>query len=452
MSDAVAFALSLIVKDNTIFRFMVIAFSVVLVLTPPTRNKRGLLFFAFRVAVLEAVMLLTTVILSLYISINELPWFMHITFDTLRNMALVIIYSLFFCKFRPVIKCAMSGSLFAAIHTCMNLSYSLGHLVDLITTQYTFSLVFIIYGFLLAFACFEAHHSLTKVVTLPKFGMILLISTNTLVFIATWTTLLLDTAILSLSIYSVIIYLILLILAFVCYLSTYFICIEHTETYKLKAENQMIRAGVEQIELSRQNLSDLRKIRHDLKNSYAYMYTLLQEEKYDKLSSVLEAFNPENLTPKFYVDCGNKDISAILTVESSKAHAKGIHLQPTLIVPPVLPFESGELFSILSNLIDNAIESNVRFGLTDDITVQIHLKEEYLYICVTNRLPKNTDRVAILQLKTKKEQPEEHGLGTQIVKRLAEKYNGYFLADIENDCFIAEVLLDMMYGKDVNAQ
>lgn len=292
MSDALAFALDRITQDNTVFRFLIISFSVALVLTPPERNRRSLLHFTLQVITLEFVMLSTTVLLSTFVSANSLPWFMYITLDTLRNMVLIILYTVFVCNFTPTLKCAMAGSLFSAIHTCVNLSYSLGHLVDLVTTRYTFLLVLLTYSLLLAFAFFEARHSLTDVVTRPKFGMILLIITNALVFTATWTTLLLDTAILSLSIYSVIIYFILLILAFVCYLSTYFVCVEHTETYRLKAENQMIRAGAEQIELSRQNLADLRKIRHDLKNSYSYMHTLLLDGKYEELSSMLNPSIP----------------------------------------------------------------------------------------------------------------------------------------------------------------
>ena len=39
-------------------------------------------------------------------------------------------------------------------------------------------------------------------------------------------------------------------------------------------------------------------------------------------------------------------------------------------------------------------------------------------------------------------------MGSQIVRRLAQKYHGHFLADVQDGKFIAEVMVDMLYTKD----
>ena len=167
------------------------------------------------------------------------------------------------------------------------------------------------------------------------------------------------------------------------------------------------------------------------------MSELVRAERYEDLKKTLDAFSPVNFQPECYVSCGNHDVSAILTMESRKAYEKGFCLKTMLVVPPTLPLEGGELCSLLTNLIDNAIEANIRFGLKDDIIVRISLKEQYLYIAVTNSLPPDADSRQLLQFRTSKAEPDEHGLGLQIVKRIAEKYNGHFLADVENSRFIA---------------
>ena len=440
----------LLFHDSTAFRAFIPAFALTFVLTPPEPGRKGICVYLLRLALTFLSMLAISILTATAVIVFRLPLYLYVLSDFIRALVVGTAYALFFCRYPTFVKSAMSGSIVAVTGVCANLCYSLGHTIDSYVTGMTIPVMVAIFGLLAAFALFMNRYSIMKVGELPRFGAVLLITINSLAIFTTLANQLLETAIYLPSEYSSIVYAVLLMLIFFSYLSIYFICAERNQTEKFRMENQMLRAGAEQIAMSRSNLQDLRQIRHDLKNSYTYMSALLSEGKYEELAKLLEAHSPARITPEFYVDCGNADISAILTVESSKAHAKGFRLVNTLVVPPTLPFEGGELFSILSNLIDNAIESNIRYGLTDDITVQINLRGEYLYICVTNRLPPQADAKTVLELKTHKQAPDEHGLGLQIVRRLAKKYNGYFLADVDNQRFVAEVLIDMMYKEAEN--
>ena len=436
--------------DFVPLRILVVAIATALVMTPPVWDRKGGFRFIGQVTGLILAFILMTVLNTYLIDIFQLPGYIHYLSDVFRDGFVISLYSIFCCRAPRAIKCAVSGSLLAVLTICGYMRFSVGRMIS--DSGFSFLFLLFMQAVILSFAVFEYRFSLLKLEKYPVFGAVLIITTNTLAITGATAAQVLDTAGMLLGAYSILVYIILLILTAVGYLSIYFICKEHGESEKYKLENQMLRAGADQIALSRANLEDLRHIRHDLKNAHAYMSALLKEGRYEDLARVLEANSPVKITPEFYVDCGNSDISAILTAESSKAHSKGFRLQHTLMVPPVLPFESGELFSLLSNLIDNAIDSNERYGLTDDITVQINLREEYLYICVTNQLPPDVDTENLLKLKTGKDNPEEHGLGLQIVQRLAKKYNGYFLADVANQRFIAEVLMDMMYNKGGNAK
>ena len=440
----------LLTQDSTVFRALVPAFALTFVLTPPAPGRKGLLEYLLRLGSTFLCMLVITIVFTAVITYLQLPMYLFTLSDFIRALVVVTIYALFFCRCPGTIKCAMSGSILAVTCICANLCYSLGHAIDNLVDGWTVPVMVAIFGILAAFALFMNRCSIMKIGELPRFAAILLITVNSLALFTTLTNQLLETVIQISNTYSYIVYAVLLMLIFSSYLSIYFICIERNQIEKYRVENQMLRAGAEQIAMSRANLEDLRRIRHDMKNAYTYMSTLLTQQKYDDLRKILDSFSPSKLIPEFYVDCGNSDVSAILTAESSKAHAKGIRLQHTLVVPPVLPFESGELFSLLSNLIDNAIDSNVRYGLDDDISVQINLKGEYLYICVTNKLPENTNIQALMEFKTSKNNPQDHGLGIQIVQRLTQKYNGHFLADVVNQHFVAEVLIDMMYKEAAN--
>lgn len=433
--------------DHFILRSLILSFAVTYVLTPPELSRRSLMLYLLRLLGVETAMLVIQAGMAWVTFSLMLPMYWFMLSDFIRNMVITLLYAVFICRYTGLVKLTMGTSILAAISICVDLTFSLGRIVDSAAPGYTLPLLLLIYGILAAFALFEVHFSIAEVSDYPLSGAVLVIITNAIAISVTLTTQLLDTTTHLSNVYSVLVYSVLLILVCASYLAIYFICIERNETYKFKMENQMMRAGAEQIALTRSNLADLRRVRHDMKNAYAYMRALLDEKKYEELAKTLDTFSPQKLTPEFYVDCGNSDVSAILTVESTKAHNHGIRIRHTLIVPPVLPLEGGELFSLLSNLLDNAIESNLRYGITDDITVQMSLREQYLYIGVTNKIPATEDRGDLLRLKTRKGHPEEHGLGTQIVKRLAEKYNGYFLPDIDGDRFVAEVLIDMMYNK-----
>lgn len=447
MSFSAQMILHSLTTDHFILRSLIISFAITYVLTPPERIRRSVLLYLVRLLAVETSALILQVGLF-WLSISlKLPMHWFMLSDFARNLILTLLYTVFVCRYTDLIKLTMGTSILAAISICVDLTYSLGRIVDAAATGYTLPLLLLIYGILAAYALFEVRFSIAEVSDYPISGAVLVLITNTIAISVTLTTQILDTTAYISNVYSVLVYSVLLILVCASYLSIYFICIERNETYKFKMENQMMHAGAEQIALTRSNLADLRRVRHDMKNAYAYMRALLDEKKYEELAKTLDTFSPQKLTPEFYVDCGNSDVSAILTVESTKAHNHGIRIRHTLIVPPVLPLEGGELFSLLSNLIDNAIESNLRYGIKDDITVQISLREQYLYIGVTNKIPTTEDHGDLLRLKTRKCHPEDHGLGTQIVKRLAEKYNGYFLPDIDGDRFVAEVLIDMMYNK-----
>jgi hypothetical protein len=434
--------------DSFLFRSAVISFAVVYVLSPHAKGLHEWLKVFGKFALLEVIEIFLSAAATFLITKLDLPLYWMIVAEYARHAVTVIGYALLVCKYPRGIKAVMSGTILATISVCVNLNYAMGRLVGDTVEGLTILLLALIYGLILGMAFFQNKFSIVNVPEFPKFGKILTITANTLALLTVLTTQLLDTALSVLNMYSIIVYTVLLILVFVCYLSVYFLCTERNESCRLKAENQMIRAASEQIALSKSNLEELRKIRHDLKNKYTYMWMLLHEKRYDELNTALESFSPHNLTPSYYVDCGNWDISAIMTAASSKAHDAGMCIQHTLLVPPVLPFDSVELFSLISNLIDNAIESNLRYGITDDITVQMNLRETYLYICVTNRLPDTVSAESVLSFHTKKEKPEDHGLGSQIVRRLAQKYHGHFLADVQDSKFIAEVMLDMLYTKD----
>ncbi|MGM9537464.1 MAG: sensor histidine kinase [Candidatus Onthomonas sp.] len=230
----------------------------------------------------------------------------------------------------------------------------------------------------------------------------------------------------------------------------YSICEEQAEVTMLQAERQRLQGEREMEGLIEQNLETLRSIRHDLKNQYAYMSILLDEGRYDELKKYFAGISEGLPIPLSSVDCGNRTVNGILNMEFGKARREEISISHQLVVPPVLPFPDDAVCSVLSNLLDNAIEECRRLqtmGKTDtEIRLEIYPQKSYLYILCRN----TTDRTELDRwekgLRSTKEDRSLHGYGTRIVARTAEQYNGCVEYSLKEGSFVAKVLLDMMSG------
>ena len=224
-------------------------------------------------------------------------------------------------------------------------------------------------------------------------------------------------------------------------------CAEQSEILALQTERQRLLSEREHLKMTESNLEDLRCMRHDLKNQYAYMRILLQEKRYGELDSYFDQVS-ENLPPQLkFIDCGNRSMNTILNMEMSKAKNAHIAVTHQLVVPPVLPFGDDDLCAIIANLMDNAIEATVG---TENPTVHLSIypHKSYLFIMCRNATSLKKLERGRRGLRTTKGDEQLHGYGTKIVRKTAEKYNGCAEYYLEDGYFEAKVMLDMMEGTD----
>ena len=242
----------------------------------------------------------------------------------------------------------------------------------------------------------------------------------------------------------------LLLMVIVAIHAMHTMCAEQSEIISLQAERQRLLAEQESLMMMESTLEDLRCMRHDLKNQYVYMQILLKEKRYGELDQYFRQV-AENLPPQLnYVDCGNRSMNTILNMEISKAKAQHIEVTHQLVVPPVLPFPEDDLCAIVANLMDNAIEGCKRLTPEEGTAPSIHLgiypQKSYLLILCRNATNLQTIERRGWGLRTTKGDEKLHGYGTRIVSKTAEKYNGCAEYTLEDGCFVAKVMLDMMEG------
>lgn len=216
------------------------------------------------------------------------------------------------------------------------------------------------------------------------------------------------------------------------------------EIATLRNQNLLMELETGRVEVAEEAMEEMRKTRHDIKNHLHFVNTLLGEARYEDARHYLGDVTDSVEHMLSYIDCGNKNINAILNYEKGRAEKIGIRLCTDIVVPKQLPFTEMDMCSLLCNLLENAIEACQSERMVDaTVDLNLRVSGDYLLARVVNPMPKGRPRQARPNLETTKANKENHGYGVKIVRSIAEKYNGYAMFKVEGQLFVADVMLDM---------
>lgn len=217
---------------------------------------------------------------------------------------------------------------------------------------------------------------------------------------------------------------------------------------KLELEYQCERMKREQVHEVTQKDEVLRlhekarRLKHDMKNHVMVVTAFLQknqiEEAKEYLSEMLDKLNGMYA----YIETGNSLLSHVLNQKLEYAHEQGMLVKAQIENLAFSKMESVDFVSVLTNLLDNAIENGEvqADGAKPEIHVQIVKKRGYETILV-----KNTISESVLQknpgLGTTKTDTTLHGCGISQIKQIAEKYDGLHRFFEEDGMFCAMVMI-----------
>lgn len=199
------------------------------------------------------------------------------------------------------------------------------------------------------------------------------------------------------------------------------------------------------VAMNENNLDQLRKIRHEIKNRYAVMQVMLHNKQYAQLEAYFQEINSESAVLSSHVETGNAVFDMIFNLEFSKMTAKNIEVTTKLIVPPEIPMAEMDLSSMITNLMDNAIEAcdKIQEGARM-IDVSAQIVHSYFIFRISNTIAEEKTDSA-LSLETDKPNKELHGYGSKIVDDIVRKYNGHVLRRVQDNRFFVDIMLDLDY-------
>ncbi len=230
----------------------------------------------------------------------------------------------------------------------------------------------------------------------------------------------------------------------------YFVFYHHvqleSQVTQITDEIQVIKKGNAALDNSavafQENMEEIRKIRHDIKNQIAYLQIMMTSKDYVKMEEYFNEMNKIFSASLNMSDCENVIIRNILNLETYKARQSGIALESKILLPKEISVSDFDLTTVLLNLLDNAIEACIEDKCVDAvIKCNMLVKGNYLYLNIVNPVSSLAKKERRKILQTGKEDKNLHGLGTKIVSSIVEKYGGAVSFQVEDDYFSVDVMM-----------
>lgn len=177
------------------------------------------------------------------------------------------------------------------------------------------------------------------------------------------------------------------------------------------------------------NILSVNQIRHDLNNQLQAAYYLLEQGESAQVRKQLDVLREsirEKVGPSY---SSNLMVDAVLSEKALRCQELGIRLNVSTEIPSELPIENAHLCSAFSNLLDNSIQGALQSGSAQPyIDLRAVLQAGCLVIHCINP--------SVAGAKGKSADPlRSHGLGLDILDRLAKKYDGSLDASCHDGLF-----------------
>lgn len=214
---------------------------------------------------------------------------------------------------------------------------------------------------------------------------------------------------------------------------------EHRKASEMAAMQARLEQDQESYQRTEALYREYQSLRHELKNHFSVMDAFLRDGQYDQLQQYFADFAGRSLPLLEEFHCPNGVITSVITRQAAAAKAAGIGLDVIAAVPEQVGIADEDLCSLLSNILDNSVEGCIRAG-GGQVWATLHTEKGCLFISVKNPVAED---VTADDLSTTKKNPAAHGFGIPIIRRIAEKYDGFVTFRVDEGYFTTDAMLYM---------
>lgn len=219
--------------------------------------------------------------------------------------------------------------------------------------------------------------------------------------------------------------------------------LEHSR--KMKEAQILRQQSIGQVELynsMRENYNIQRQRTHEYKNQIVCMDMLMKKKDYSKLEDYIGNISDKLDAQLDMVDTNNDVVNAILNAKYYEAIKNDVLFVLKINDLSDIKVSDEDIVTILSNLLDNAIEAAKQCNVGKR-TVKIKLlsEDDVLSIAVTNAYKTEPMLTEDGYIRTTKNNKEEHGWGIRNIVATLEKYNAEYIIDYKNGEFIFSIIM-----------
>lgn len=192
----------------------------------------------------------------------------------------------------------------------------------------------------------------------------------------------------------------------------------------------------------RKNYDIQRKRTHEYKNQIMCIDSLLKKKNYNKLEEYINSIFDKLDGQLDMVDTNNEVVNAVINAKYYEALQNDVLFILKINDLSHIKVSDEDIVTILSNLLDNAIEAAGQCEI-DKRTVGIKLlyEDDVLSIAVSNSYKTEPEIMEDGYMRTIKDDKEQHGLGIRNVVATLEKYNAEYIIDYKNGEFVFSIIM-----------
>lgn len=219
--------------------------------------------------------------------------------------------------------------------------------------------------------------------------------------------------------------------------------LEHSR--KMKEAQILRQQSIGQVGLynsMRENYNIQRQRTHEYKNQIVCMDMLMKKKDYSKLEDYIGNISDGLDAQLDMVDTNNDVVNAILNAKYYEAIKNDVLFVLKINDLSDIKVSDEDIVTILSNLLDNAIEAAKQCDVGKR-TVKIKLlsEDDVLSIAVTNAYKTEPMLTEDGYIRTTKNNKEEHGWGIRNIVATLEKYDAEYIIDYKNGEFVFSIMM-----------
>lgn len=195
------------------------------------------------------------------------------------------------------------------------------------------------------------------------------------------------------------------------------------ERTELQLSAQKEQADAEYYRMVQQQYDSQRLLIHDQKNYLAVLKKLVQEEKYPELLAYISDIESMPEFRKKVRWCDNAILNAMLLWYSEQCEQQGVDFHCDIRKDCII-FDSAAITALFGNLLSNALETAAQ---AENAGIEVSVSRSHgnsIVVSVVNSCHEAPPVDENGELKSRKLNKANHGLGLKSIRRVVQQYNG----------------------------